>query len=148
MPAPRVHRESAANFVFSLCALCLRLGFTGKATNFLFFAERSVIAPKLHRESKGTFFFRCSPRACAFTRKAPKILFSLRAPCPRLKFTGDHENVPSQCATECKKFYHYAQDNTKYYELENTKLSVCRVAHLMENSVRNFLSLRAREHKI
>ena len=47
-----------------------------------------------------------------------------------------------------KNFFHYAQDNTKYDELENTKLSVCRVAYLMENSVRNFLLLRAREYKI
>ena len=47
-----------------------------------------------------------------------------------------------------KNFLHYAQDNTKYDELENTKLSVCRVAYLMENSVRNFLLLRAREYKI
>ena len=47
-----------------------------------------------------------------------------------------------------KNFFHYAQDNTKYDELENTKLSVCRVAYLMENSVRNFFLLRAREYKI
>ena len=137
---PSVHRESNEKLFFPLRAPCPRLGFTGKAPQIcfslrlvtaprvhresnkqFFFAERSVLAPKLHRESKGTFFFRCSPRARAFTRKAPKILFSLRAPCPRLKFTGDHENVPSQCATECKNFFHYAQDNTKYYELENTK---------------------------
>ena len=45
-------------------------------------------------------------------------------------------------------FSHYAQDNTKYYELDNTKLSVCSVAYLMKNCVRNFLSLRASEHKI
>ena len=45
-----------------------------------------------------------------------------------------------------KKIFHHARDNTKYDELENTKLSVCRVACLMENSVRNFLFYCALEN--
>ena len=47
-----------------------------------------------------------------------------------------------------KNFFHYAQENIKYDELENTKLSVCRVAYMKENSVRNFLLQRAREYNI
>ena len=47
-----------------------------------------------------------------------------------------------------KNFFQHAQESTKYDELENTKLSVCRVAYLMESSVRNFLLLRAEEYNI